>query len=75
MQKKERNACNQKHPSNGRRKHNHFHLPLWMFLYGVRKQLVHLKYSGQDFVHQIKCCICFDAQQSDRLTENLKDKA
>ncbi|MEH1779491.1 MAG: hypothetical protein V7K67_11940 [Nostoc sp.] len=31
----------------------------------MRKQLVHLKYSGQDFVYQIKRCICFDAQQCD----------
>ncbi|MEH2050829.1 hypothetical protein [Nostoc sp.] len=29
----------------------------------MRKQLVHLKYSGQDFVHQIERCICFAAQQ------------
>ncbi|MBC1225065.1 hypothetical protein GNF10_22340 [Nostoc sp. UCD121] len=48
----------------------------------MRKRLVHLKYSGQDFVHQIERCICFDAQQSNvydglrlRFTENLKNKA
>ncbi|MBN3887765.1 MAG: hypothetical protein HWQ43_00825 [Nostoc sp. JL31] len=48
----------------------------------MRKQLVHFKYSGQDFVHQIKRCICFDAQQCDvydglrlRPTKNLKNKA
>ncbi|WP_341524571.1 hypothetical protein WKK05_18205 [Nostoc sp. UHCC 0302] len=41
----------------------------------MRKQLVHIKYSGQDFVHQIKRYICLDAQQSDRFTEKLKNKA
>ncbi|MEH2045317.1 hypothetical protein [Nostoc sp.] len=41
----------------------------------MRKQLVHLKYSGQDFVYPIERCICFTAQQSDRLAENLKNNA
>ncbi|WP_334903679.1 hypothetical protein [Nostoc sp.] len=48
----------------------------------MRKQLVHLKYSGQDFVYQIKRYICFDVQQCVsvahrryRPTKNLKNKA
>ncbi|MEH2079347.1 MAG: hypothetical protein V7K89_04825 [Nostoc sp.] len=41
----------------------------------MRKQLVHLKYSGQDFIHPIERCICFAAQKSDRFAENLKNKA